>query len=315
MIDAVMCPYQVVLFRPYYFSHLAAIQLLGLKPVVVDCDESGMPDVRALHAALERPKSNVRVVTLVTPSNPSGAVCDTRRSRELLQLCHERKVWLVADEAYEHFVHEGEPHCSPSSARLHSELAHGVVSLYTFSKSFGLAGWRVGYLSYPAHLHQSFLKVQDTFPTHATVLSQEIAERCVKVLGPSWVQNNVSSLNPARDKLWKAISTAAHISSSNPADLAKATRMQQAIQPRGAFYYLVPLPGHLTEEEAIAILAKRHGLLLLPGMAFGMPGMLRLSYGCLGDADAVYAAACQLEHGLCDLWSCAQSSSSGHTRQ
>ena len=285
---------EVVLFRPYYFSHLVAIQLLGLVPRVLDCDEEGLPTAPALRAALEAANGRVKAVTLVSPSNPSGAVCGMDRTRALLETCREHGAWLVADEAYEHFIHEGETYHSPAGAPLPSELTDGVVSLFSFSKSYGLAGWRVGYASYPTRLHEPLLKVQDTLPTHATLVSQEVSAHALTALGQPWVAKQLASLIPAREALWRVLAPL-HEATAGAAGAPTATR------PRGAFYFLLPLPEGVDEEVAIARLAQRHGLLLLPGSAFGCPGKLRLSYGGLGDQASVDLAAERLARGVHDL--------------
>ena len=72
--------------------------------------------------------------------------------------------------------------------------------------------------------------------------------------------NQVRSLRPARESLWAAIRPLLQSVAAPPS------------RPRGAFYYLLPLPAGLAEEEAIRQLAADHGLLLLPGSAFGAPG-------------------------------------------
>ena len=278
-------------------------------PRILPCTFEGLPDLEALRQALAAPAARVRAVTLVTPSNPSGAVCGAFHSHQLLSTAIEHGAWLIADEAYEHFVHVGEAHASPAGAGVPASLADGVVSLYTFSKSYGMAGWRVGYLSYPSELHPNLLKVQDTMPTHATMLSQEVAAEALTSLGVGWVREQVSSLAPAREQLWKALQPLLthrrqllpHSSATSAAgSLAGAS---SCVQPRGAFYYMLPLPEGVGEEEAIALLAERYRLLLLPGSAFGAPGTLRLSYGGLREAEEVQRAAAQLTAGVAELLS------------
>jgi len=175
----------------------------------------------------------------------------------------------------------------------------------TFSKSYGLAAWRVGHLSYPHQLHDAMLKVQDTMPTHACRASQRLALAALEGLGEAWVREQVATLEPARAMLWEA--------------LAPLRGGGGALQPAGAFYYFVRLPGcssrgaqvlgeggeggeaaeeersgllHASrladceaEEEAVRRLAAEHELLTLPGSAFGRPGHLRLSYGRLASAE------------------------------
>ena len=298
---------EVVLFRPYYFSHLVAVQLLGLVPRVIDCDALGQPDVAALRCVLAS-SPHIRAVTLVSPSNPSGICCNTRTRQELLSACQGAGAWLISDEAYEHFVYGGEPHVSPAAASTTPSDAadDSVISLYTFSKSFGLAGWRVGYMSYPIQLHDPLLKVQDTLPTHATLYSQELARRALTQLGTPWVRHHVASLGLARSQLWtkvqplhqhRELEVAATLRDGGGATEA----LTPPVQPAGAFYYMLPLPNGLDEERAIAVLAQQHGLLVLPGSAFGAPGSLRLSYGLLADAVEVDEAATRLAAGVQSL--------------
>ena len=321
---------QVVLFAPYYFSHLLAIQLLGLTPVVLPCNAAtGAPEVSALQTALSQPGARIRAVTLVNPSNPSGAVSDPERTSELMRACAEGGAWLVSDEAYEHFVHGGRdaatagdgrgeggaPHptnfASAGGARCEPSMADGVISLHTFSKSYGLAGWRVGYLSYPASLDSAMLKIQDTLPTHASIYSQRVARAALEELGEAWVRAQVATLTPAREQLWRSVAPlyehAAQVARANeafsPSMEAPASapcHQLPTMQPAGAFYYMLPLPAGLEEEEAIAILSRRHGLLVLPGSAFGLPGTLRLSYGKIG-AEVAEMAASRLADAACDL--------------
>ena len=85
-----------------------------------------------------------------------------------------------------------------------------------------------------------------------------------------------------------------------------ATATLQLEQPSGAFYYLLPLPAGVGEEEAVRLLAARHQLLLLPGSAFGAPGTLRRSYGRLIEGEETAAVAARLANGALDLCKLAQ---------
>ena len=275
---------EVILFRPYYFSHLVAVQLLGLQPVFLDCDaHSGLPDVGALHIALQRPA--VRACVLVSPSNPTGAVCPTNVVARIRADCHAAGTWLISDEAYEHFLFGSAQFSSPLNSLGAAGEDECVLSLHTFSKSYGLAAWRVGYLSYPVHLHDSLLKVQDTLPTHACRASQRVALAALDQLGTPWVEDRVGTLDPARRLLWEAV---------------RPLHDKLTPQPDGAFYYWLPLPPHLTHDDEAAVrwLAEDYNLLLLPGSAFGRPGFLRLAYGTLADADAATLIAERLSRAV-----------------
>ena len=79
-----------------------------------------------------------------------------------------------------------------------------------------------------------------------------------------WARTTIGSLVEVREQLWNKV-------------LAKLG----TIKTYGAFYYLVPIPIHVTEDEAVDILAKRYGVLLMHGTPFGAPNHLRLSYGSI----------------------------------
>lgn len=296
---------EVALFAPYYFSHFEALRLCGLRPVLLGTDLAGLPDLAAVRAAFARPDSRIKAVILTSPSNPSGAVCPESVGRALQCECAGNGAWLVTDDAYEHCLHDGATHRSLAAPPQASDTGGGVgssgassgasgggtaddvllddsvVSLFTFSKSFGLAGWRVGYVVYPEALHAPMLSIQDTLPTHAALYSQRLAHAALTQLGLGWVHEQVATLQPARQMLWEA--TRPEASASPPA---------------GGFYLWLRLPAGVEEEGAIALLAQQHQLLLLPGSASGAPGYLRASYGGLPDAAAAEPAARRLERGL-----------------
>ena len=211
---------EVVLFAPYYFSHLVALQMFGLRPRILPCEAaSGVPSLGALRGALDDAGGRVRAVVLVSPGNPSGTIVPEALGRAVLRECAARGVWLVTDEAYEHFTFGGDadggaiPHASlaappttpAGNADVDASERECVVSLFTFSKSYGMAGWRVGYLVYPRRLDGALLKVQDTLLTHAPLYCQRLALAALRDLGTPWVRAQVASLAPAREALWRAV--------------------------------------------------------------------------------------------------------------
>jgi aspartate/methionine/tyrosine aminotransferase len=178
-----------ILFTPYYFSHRVALELQGIRPMYVECDEDMVPSAINLKSALESAKRQgivVKMVTVVTPGNPSGVVIPQQRLQELIKVCSEYAVWLISDETYEYFTYDGAVHASPNNNE-------GVINIFSLSKSYGLAGWRVGYLAYPPSLHQVMLKVQDTIVTNCPIISQKIALAALRV-GPDWVRDKVRTI-------------------------------------------------------------------------------------------------------------------------
>ena len=147
---------EVILLEPYYFNHHMAVTIAGCRPVVVPTDAAYQPVVPRIEAAIT---SRTRAVVTVSPNNPSGAVYPEATLRAVNALCRERGLYHVHDEAYEYFVYDGARSFSPASA---PGTAGHTISLFSLSKSYGFASWRIGYMVIPAHLFDAVCKIQDT---------------------------------------------------------------------------------------------------------------------------------------------------------
>ena len=135
---------EVILPVPFYFNHEMAIQMAG-------CTRGPRADRRALSAAARR-ASRARSPTArarsspISPNNPSGAVFSEASLRAVNALCRERGLYHIADESYEYFTYGAARHVSPGSFA--GAAAH-TISMYSLSKAYGFAGWRIGYMVYP----------------------------------------------------------------------------------------------------------------------------------------------------------------------
>jgi len=236
-----------------------------------------VPSAHKLQEALRLAAENgikVKMVTIVTPGNPSGAVIPQERLLELTKICADHNVWLVSDETYEYFTFDDAVHTSPNAPE-------GVINIFSLSKSYGLAGWRVGYVAYPPSLHELMLKAQDTLVTNCPIISQKIAIAALKA-GQKWVRDKVATLKPARDAIWEAI---------EPLNPAPA---------QGAFYYMVKIPSMLGELETVELLAEKYKILITPGSAFGMPGYCRIAFGAIAPENS-QAVGEQMVKGMSDM--------------
>ncbi|CAM9232903.1 unnamed protein product [Scytosiphon promiscuus] len=269
---------RVLLVRPFYCAHQCAIQLAG--GTLAECGwnpQTLLPDMDQLRQEVER---GVKMVVITSPGNPTGAVCPRETLDEIARLCRDNKSWLVVDEAYEHFLHDGERSYSPCANEL--GCPDGIIHLFSMSKSFGLAGWRVGYAVYPSWASEEMVKVQDTLPMHACTASQKVALAALQGGGCDWARSKVRSLSRCREAMWSAV------------------QGMGGVMGKGAFYFLVPLPTDMDEDGAIDVLARRFGVMTLPGRAFGAPGHIRVSYGSLPEEECLIAIR-KLAAGLREL--------------
>ena len=270
---------EVLLPLPWYFNHAMAIQLAGGVPVPV---AAGLvPDPARLAAAIG---PRTRAIVTVSPNNPSGVVIPQAVLTAINRLCAHHGLLHLSDEAYAAFVHGPVPHHSPGSAP--GSGAH-TASVFSLSKSHGMAGWRIGYAAVPRALGDALTKVQDTVLICPPRLTQAAAAAALAA-GPGWVAERVRSLQPRRRQLLAAVAQAE--------GLALAGEPAGAQEPEGAFYALVEAPWGGDEAQLLEHLVLGHGVAALPGGAFGLPPRagrvtLRLSYGLLGEAELAEAMA------------------------
>jgi len=252
----------VILLTPYYFNHEMAVAMAGCKPVVVATDDAYQP-VPIRIAAAVRPRT--RAVVTVSPNNPTGAVYPERSLRAVSDLCRERGIYHIHDEAYEYFTYEGHRHVSPGSF---AGSAPTTISLFSLSKSYGFAGWRIGYMVVPAHLYGAVCKIQDTILICPPVVSQHAAVGAMSV-GRSYCERWLAGIAVVRNLV---LDTLAEIP-----DLCTVPRTD------GAFYFLVDVRTGMEPMTLVERLVREHRVAVIPGSTFGVTDRctLRVSYGAL----------------------------------
>lgn len=252
---------EVITFGPGYFDHDYLIALAGCRAIEVPLavrDGRYRFDLGQVRQALT-PKT--RCVVLVSPGNPTGAVADRPFVEQLCDLCRAQGIWLVSDETYDLLTFTPDGHCSPASLASHEQ----VLVLGSFSKIFGLAGWRVGYLAGPDEVVQEAIKVQDGLVVCAPVPGQLAA------LGA--MQQAASFIDVARAELVKR----------KQALLSAIERwpVLEAREPEGATFVMAKLQPPVDDVTFCRELVLQTGVVAVPGSAFGQAGRghVRLSYG------------------------------------
>jgi aspartate aminotransferase len=219
-------------------------------------------DLDALEAAIG---PRTRVVLLTSPSNPLGWVADVGEQGRLLEVCRDRDLWLLADEVYERIYYEGskigEP--APSILRLcnRSDSVHVVQS---FSKSYCMTGWRVGWLVTRADLGPKLAQLNEFFVSHAATFAQ-IAAQTALAEGEQELRRMVEAYKANRDFCVAALREMPGVT---------------VPEPHGAFYVFPRIDGL---EDSLAfcrrlLVEQRVGL--APGSAFGGggEGAVRICY-------------------------------------
>ncbi len=255
---------EFILSTPYYFNQEMAVTMTNCRPVLVPTDSRHQLDLDALAAAIT---PRTRAMVTVSPNNPSGAVYPKEALRAVNRLCADHGLFHVHDEAYEYFTYEGAAHFSPAS--LAGSEAH-TISLFSMSKAFGFASWRIGWMVYPAALEAAMRKVQDTLIICPPVVSQYAAIGALEE-GAAYVREQLQRITEVRRVVLAELAplTAEGICEVPPA--------------LGAFYFLLRVQ---TDQPPLALaerLIREHRVAVIPGNAFGLEHgcHLRVAYGAL----------------------------------
>ena len=160
---------EIILQTPYYFNHEMAIKMASCDPVLVATDEQYQLQPDAIASAITE---KTKAVVTISPNNPTGVVYPESTLRQVNQICQENGIYHISDEAYEYFTYNGVNHFSPGS--IQGSNQH-TISLFSLSKAYGFASWRIGYQVIPQHLLMAIKKVQDTILICPSVICQYAA--------------------------------------------------------------------------------------------------------------------------------------------
>jgi len=257
----------VILPVPFYFNHEMAIQMAGCRAVLVPTDDHYQLDIDAIRRAVT---PRTRAIVTVTPNNPTGVVYPEPVLREVNQLCLERAIYHISDEVYEYFTFGDARHVSPGSF----EGAEGhTISLFSLSKAYGFAGWRVGYMAFPERLAGAVAKIQDTVLVCPPAISQVAAAAALEV-GPSYCRQHLDDLADIREIVHAELAALEPVCSVPPAD--------------GAFYCFLRVHADLDAMRVAERLIREHQVAVIPGAAFGMTNgcYFRVAYGSLSKETA-----------------------------
>lgn len=253
---------EIILQVPYYFNHEMAITMASCKPVLVPTDAQYQLQPDEIRNAIT---PRTKAVVTISPNNPSGAVYPEAALREVNDICREHGLYHMHDEAYEYFTYGDVKHFSPGSI---PNSGGYTISLFSLSKAYGFASWRIGYMVCPEHLVEAVNKIQDTILICAPVISQYAALGALAA-GRPYCSGHLGRLTEVRDAVLSQLSTVA--------DICTVPRAE------GAFYFLLRVKSDSTPMELAERLIREHRVAVIPGSAFGFEDgcHLRVSYGAL----------------------------------
>jgi aspartate aminotransferase len=254
---------EVLIPKPYWVTFPEVVVFAGGTPVFIETEET---DFVLTPEQVERAITpRTKLIILNSPSNPSGRVLPPADFRRIMELTTERGIYVVSDECYLRFVYP--PAEVFSAASLPAELRSRLCIAGSFSKTYAMTGWRVGYALAPVEWTKPMLKVQG----HSTSNTNSIAQwAAVEALtGPQEsVAEMLGEYTRRREWLLKALCDIPGI---------------KCAEPEGAFYAFPNVRGCLqngltTSAEFAQRLLEEEHTVVTDGAGFGADGYVRISY-------------------------------------
>ena len=257
---------EVIQLSPYYFNHEMAIRMASALPVFVETDNNYQPDIEKISSAIT---NKTKAIVTISPNNPTAAVYPRETLMAINQLCAQHGLYHINDEAYEYFTYDQTRHYSPAS---HPKANDHTISLFSLSKTYGMASWRIGYMLAPLHLETALGKVQDTNLICAPVISQMAASAALKT-GRHYCTPQIDKLKQSRQNIYTALS--------------EASNLFTFTRPEGAFYFYIKANTPLSSMELARFLIEKHKVAVIPGETFGETKTcsFRLAYGALNQIE------------------------------
>jgi len=243
---------EVILPTPAWVSYEPCVQMAGGKTVFHPVNQKTF---QLDDSILEKVNAKTKMISINSPSNPSGAVFDKKSMKLVADLCEDHDLYAMSDEIYEKLIY-GKEHISLASL---GDMAGRTITVNGFSKAYAMTGWRLGYAVAPKTIIKAMSKVQQHSVSQATTFAMWGAVAALK-----GDQKCVEEMRTEFDKRRKYI-------------IAELGKMGYTCAPAdGAFYAFVKVSG---DDNKIATdwLEKGH-VAATPGSSFYAPGWIRLSY-------------------------------------
>jgi aspartate aminotransferase len=254
---------EVLIAKPYWVTFPEVVIFAGGIPVFVETEDTGFVLSVEQVAAAITPRT--KLIILNSPCNPSGRVIPPIEFQKIMELLHDRGIYVITDECYLRFVYP--PAEVFSAASLPAELRSKLCVAGSFSKTYAMTGWRVGYALAPKEWTRQMLTVQGHSTSNTNSIAQAAAVEALT--GP---QESVGEMlaEYTKRRAW----------------LLNALRQIPGLscnEPEGAFYAFPSVQSFLqgelkTSADFATRLLREEHTVVTDGAAFGAEGYLRISY-------------------------------------
>jgi len=248
---------EVLLFEPYFPPYKHLIEWVGARatPVRTSFENGFMPTGQTLEKAIT---ASTRVLLLNSPNNPTGAVIPAETLDDIARIALERDLLVLSDEVYDRLLFDGLTH---ESIWTRPGMRERTVVVQSFSKSYAMTGWRIGYAFGPEWIIESMIKVVTSYTSCAPSISQRAALAALKLDG-KFVDTMVDEFRARRDLAYEVLQGLPGV---------------RVHRPAGTFYIFPDVSQIAKNSLQFAVdLLQDEQVLVVPGETFGSSGT-----GCL----------------------------------
>jgi aspartate aminotransferase len=264
---------EVLVPRPYWVTFPEAIRLSGAEPRFVDTvmDSGFMPRVSDLEAGTSE---RTRGLIVNYPHNPTGAMLTDVVLDEIAAFSRKHNLFLISDETYDSFYYGAPLAAGNSFLSRWSGSLDGLAVVGSFSKTYSMTGWRIGYAVGSPELIDKLSALQSHETGNPVSISQKAA---LAVLNeePERLEERINEYRARRDLIVEGLNSLPGI---------------ECPCPEGAFYVFPEVRGLINSRgcsgsvDLAGELLRKARIAVVPGLAFGLEGHLRFSYATSRDS-------------------------------
>ena len=252
---------EIIIPDPGFVVYEPQVYFVGGRPVYFPLrgENNFHPDLEELKNCIT---SKTKAILLNSPSNPTGAVFNKDELLAIAKLAQEKDIFVISDELYEDIVYDGKEHISIASL---PGMKEKTISIFGFSKSYAMTGWRLAYLAAPLNLVKEIAKLLQNTSVCANSIAQRAGLAAIKG-SQNCVREMFTAYSERRNVLTKGLNEIKRLS---------------CYAPEGTFYAFVDIKDTgMTSEELSTYLLEEYKVVTVPGTAFGAQGdsYIRLSF-------------------------------------
>ncbi len=259
---------EVLIPKPYWVSYSEMTKLVNAVPVPIETSKSN--DFKLTADLLEKYITDkTKMLLLNNPSNPTGSVYTKEELLEIVNVCLEKKIYILSDEIYERICYNDK---FVSVASLGEEVKNITITVNGFAKSSAMTGLRLGYTASNKEISKGISSIQGHLISHPSLTAQYIGYGALKYCKND-IDNMVNTYKTRRDLITSKLDTMNYV---------------DYVYPNGTFYVFIDLSQVAQKykyNESFSIefcdeFLSRYNVAIVPGKAFGIDEYVRISYAC-----------------------------------